>query len=332
MTPMTHLPQALPIAAGPLRLNLDETERSELGLLADSLAMVEPRLIDDLKWLEEARSLSCRLPVRLREVIRRYRHDPAEDGILILGNLPVDEHRLPDTPTVPESVERIAAAPSSLATLIGLQLGEIIAYRQEKSGALVQNVVPVPGREFSQSNAGSVPLELHVENAFHPYRPDYVGLLCLRNDHTKTAGTLVSSIRRALQLLSEDDKAVLNQPRFVTAPPPSFHAGDATPVHAVLEGDLADPNVQVDFSATSALDDVAKLAMERLRDAFLEVSTSLVLQSGEMAFVDNRVAIHGRTAFTPRYDGRDRWLHRTFVHLDNRRSRSHRVGNGAVLV
>lgn len=330
---MTQMAEAAPTTAvGTLRLDLDDTERAELGLLADHLAAADPRLIDDPRWLEEARLLSCRLPVRLLEVIRRYRHDPAEDGILILGNLPVDEGALPDTPCVPESVERAATSPAALATLIGVQLGEVIAYREEKSGALVQNVVPVPGRELSQSNAGSVPLELHVENAFHPHRPDYVGLLCLRNDHTRTAGTLVSSIRRALRLLSADDKEVLNQPRFVTAPPPSFHAGDETPVHALLDGDLADPNVRVDFSATTPLDDEAKAAMERLRDAFLEASTSLVLQSGEMAFVDNRIAIHGRTAFTPRYDGRDRWLHRTFVHLDNRRSRSHRTDNGAVLV
>lgn len=58
----------------------------------------------------------------------------------------------------------------------------------------------------------------------------------------------------------------------------------------------------------------------------------LVLRPGELAFVDNRVAVHGRTSFRPRHDGRDRWLHRTFVHLDNRRSAGHRPGGGAVLL
>jgi L-asparagine oxygenase len=57
-----------------------------------------------------------------------------------------------------------------------------------------------------------------------------------------------------------------------------------------------------------------------------------VLEPGDMVFVDNRLVVHGRIAFWPRYDGTDRWLHRIFVHLDNRRSRSRRVGNGAVLV
>ena len=47
--------------------------------------------------------------------------------------------------------------------------------------------------------------------------------------------------------------------------------------------------------------------------------------------VDNRVTVHGRTAFRPRYDGRDRWLQRTFVAADLRRSREYRPGDGYVL-
>ncbi|WP_369228235.1 transposase [Streptomyces sp. R39] len=56
-----------------------------------------------------------------------------------------------------------------------------------------------------------------------------------------------------------------------------------------------------------------------------------MLQPGEPAFVDNRLSVHGRTTFEARYDGRDRWLHRTFVHLDNRRNRRHRGEDGFVL-
>lgn len=312
-------------------LTLSDPESHEFSLLAKKLTTTMPEVIDDAKWVAAARELSAELPLRLRQTLRAYRHDPGEDGVLILRNLPVDEGSLPLTPTVPESVERTATVPAAISVLITSQLGEIAAYRDEKSGALVQNVVPVPGREESQSNAGSTPLELHVENAFHPYRPDFVGLLCLRNDPANAAGTLVSSIRRTLRRLAPDVRDVLLQERFTTVPPPSFHAGDATAVHAVLIGDPEDPNVKVDFHATMAVDPQAAVALKRLRDAFIDASSTLVLRSGEMAFVDNRVAIHGRTAFTPRYDGHDRWLHRTFVLLDNRRTRGSRPGNGSVL-
>ncbi|MWA14446.1 TauD/TfdA family dioxygenase [Streptomyces sp. BA2] len=318
-------------ADAPLSLTLTDPERREFDAVAQQLATTTPELIDDAKWVAAARELSAHLPPRLRQVVRAYRHDPGEDGTLLLRNLPVDPEVLPTTPTVPESVEREATVPAAVAVLIAAELGEIAAYRNEKSGALVQNVVPVPGRESSQSNAGSTPLELHVENAFHPHRPDFVGLLCLRADPDNAAGTLVSSFRRTLRLLDPATREVLHQERFTTVPPPSFRSGDSAVAHAVLTGDPEDPNVKVDFNATAAVDTEAAAALERLRDAFVEASTSVPLRSGEMVFVDNRLAIHGRSAFTPRYDGQDRWLHRTFVLLDNRRTRGSRPGNGSVL-
>ncbi|MFI9100857.1 TauD/TfdA family dioxygenase [Streptomyces fildesensis] len=328
---MTMLQPAAAHRDAALLLDLNGSEQGAIALLSRELAATAPGLVDDPRWVARARSLSCRLPERAREALRRYRHDPGEDGVLIIRNLPVDASALPLTPNVTDSVERTATLPAAVAVLVTLQLGEIAAYRDEKSGALVQNVVPVPGREESQSNAGSTPLELHVENAFHPHRPDYVGLFCLRSDHLSTGGTLLSSIRRTLPLLPEDTVRVLRGERFTTSPPPSFRGGDAGVRHAVLTGDPDDPDVKVDFHATSADDDEAKVALEQLRTAFLEAATTLVLRPGEMAFVDNRIAIHGRTAYAPRYDGHDRWLHRTFVHLDHRRTRGNRLGNGSVL-
>ncbi|MFE2166023.1 TauD/TfdA family dioxygenase [Streptomyces sp. NPDC059447] len=323
----TVLPAPVEATVG---LTLTDRERREVEELAEALTAASPRLIDERAWMDTARRLSNSLPLRIREEVRQYRHDPGVGGLLILRNLPIDAEGLPDTPAVPDSVERAATVPASVISLISLSLGEVVAYRAEKFGALVQNVVPIPGREESQSNAGSTLLELHVENAFHPHRPDYVGLLCLRNDHTGTAGTFVSSIRRALALLPDDVREVLSAPRFATEPPPSFQAGE-TPRHPVLGGDPRDPDIRVDFHATHPLDEEAAGALRQLRTALLDVAAMLVLQPGELAFVDNRVAVHGRTSFRPHYDGRDRWLHRTFVHLDHRRTTGHRPGGGLVL-
>jgi L-asparagine oxygenase len=316
------------------RLELTAAEGHELLHVAEQLVPTPPTppgLLDDPGWVANARQLSCALPVRLREAVRRYRHDSGEEGTLVIANLPIDEAHLPDTPGVAESVERVATVPAVVSMLIGLQLGEVVAYREEKAGALVQNVVPVRGLAQSQSNAGAAPLEFHIENAFHPHRPDYIGLLCLRSDHEQQAGTVVTSMRRALRLIDAADLAVLQQDRFLTAAPPSFGPNDQARAHAVLDGSVDDPNVGLDFNATMPLDEEARRVLERLHRVLTEVSASLVLRSGEMVFVDNRIVLHGRSLFTPRFDGHDRWLHRVFVHLDNRRSRSHRSGNGAVL-
>lgn len=318
--------------AAPFRLDLTDEERAEVRALAERLTRVGPGLVDEHEWVAEARRLSCRLPLRLLERIRQYRSDAGPDGMLCLANLPVDADRLRDTPSTPDSVEREATVPAAVAMLVGQQLGEVIAYRDEKFGALVQNVVPVPSLARSQSNGGSVPLEFHIENAFHPHRPHYVGLLCLRSDHERTAGTEICSVRRVLGRIDEADRKILEAPRFVTEAPPSFRSAERTQPHPVLVGSPEDPDIRVDFNATSALDEEGRQALQRLRDTMADTGESLVLSPGELVFVDNRLVVHGRADFVPRYDGRDRWLHRIFVHLDNRLSRPHRADNGRVLV
>ncbi|MFE3071905.1 TauD/TfdA family dioxygenase [Streptomyces sp. NPDC059247] len=313
-------------------MTLTDRERGRVRALTEELGRSSPDgRVDDPRWLALARLQSCRLPVRLLESLRNFRSEPGPDGTLLIGGLPVDPGALPDTPTVPDSVERAATGPAATAMLLGQQLGDVFAFRDEKHGALVHNVVPVRSLARSQSNGGSVDLELHNENAFHPHRPDVIGLLCLRSDHEGRAGTLFSSVRKARVLLDDADIAVLREPRFVTEAPPSFRTGDAAVTHAVLGGSPDDPDIRVDFHATGALDAEAAAALRRLGGALAEVASELVLRPGDMAFLDNRVVVHGRTEFTPRYDGRDRWLHRVYVHLDGRRGLSHRVGPGPVL-
>ncbi|HKT01671.1 MAG TPA: TauD/TfdA family dioxygenase [Rugosimonospora sp.] len=311
-------------------VELTGAERSEVRALVERVAGGAAGWVDDAGWQARARAASCQLPARLMAAIRGFRHDPGTDGALTIANLPIEPDALPPTPTVPDSVERAATAPATLATLLAQQLGEVIAYRDEKQGALVQNVVPVPSLAGTQSNGGSVPLEFHTENAFHPYRPDYVGLLCLRLAHEDQVGTQIASVRRALVLLDAGTRAVLRDARFVTAAPPSFRSVASSGPRPVLIGDTDDPDMCVDFHATSALDAAAAAALLRLREALTEVRADLVLRPGDMVFVDNRLVVHGRVAFVPRYDGLDRWLHRVFVHLDNRRNRARRTG--AVLV
>lgn len=313
-----------------LEFILTTAERDRIAELAGDLASTTPRAIDEPPWLDECRERSAELPVRVRRRLREFGHDPGTSGALLVRNLPGAAER--PTPMEPGSVERVATVGAAVIALLSMQLGELIAYRDEKSGALVQNVVPVPGQEDQQSNAGSTRLAMHIENAFHPHRPDYVGLLCVRADHDHVAGLQLSCIRKAVCGLPDKIRTVLAEPRFATQPPPSFGLGGDGPVrHAVLSGEPADPDIQVDFHATSGDDDEATDALEVLHDALAAVAETHPLEPGDLAIVDNRVTLHGRTVFTPRYDGRDRWLHRTFVHLDHRRSRASRTRTGHVL-
>ncbi|KHD76813.1 TauD/TfdA family dioxygenase [Actinoplanes utahensis] len=314
------------------RFTLSDGERDELAGVARELTQTTPALVDDNKWLAVASRLAARVPTRVRQAIRQFQRDPGIDGVLLLSNLWVDADNLPPTPTRPESVEREATLPAATQALIALSLGEMIAYQKEKDGALVQNVVPVPGRERSQSNAGSADLEMHVENAFHPHRPDYVMLMCLRNDHEDRAALQTSSIRRAFPRIPAEVRDALRAERFETEAPPSFAAaGAGTLRHAVFSGAAEDPDLLVDFNATSALDERGRQAMNVLKEHLAAASRSAVLRPGDLAVLDNRIAAHGRSQFVPRYDGQDRWLHRSFIHLDNRRSLGSRGPNNQVI-
>jgi L-asparagine oxygenase len=314
-----------------LEFMLTDGERDRIEAVARELVGTPPRVIDEPQWIADCRTGSATLPIRVRQRLREFSHDPGESGALLIRNLPGVAQR--PTPTEPGSVERVATVGAAVIGLLSMQVGEMIAYRNEKSGALVQNVVPVPGKEEQQSNAGSTRLAMHVENAFHPRRPDYVGLLCVRADHDRVAGLLLSCIRRAIRALPDEIRSVLAELRFTTQAPPSFERdGDGAPQHAVFTGEPTDPDVQVDFHATTGDDDEAKNALELLHDAVTAVAETLPLEPGDLALVDNRVTLHGRTLFTPRYDGNDRWLYRTFVHLDHRRSRALRTRTGHVLV
>lgn len=303
------------------------------GRVAYEVCAAGPDRIDDPAWVDHARDGWDALPLRLRQAVRQFRRDSGPQGCMLLRGVPVEpEETLRPTPAVPESVEHDPSVSAAVLVMLACGLGDPSAFAAEKSGALVQNVVPVPGKEDFQGNSGSVLLSSHTENAFHPHRPDFLMLLCLRADHDRVARLTTACVRTALPLLSEDAREGLFSPEFVTEPPPSFgRRGGPTSPHAVLFGAPEDPDLRVDFSATTPLTQRAKSALAELEQLFGETAFSVKLTPGDLAIVDNRVAVHGRSAFTPRYDGKDRWLQRTFVAADLRRSRDHRPLDGYVL-
>ena len=52
----------------------------------------------------------------------------------------------------------------------------------------------------------------------------------------------------------------------------------------------------------------------------------MVLEPGDLLVIDNNVAVHGRSPFTARFDGHDRWLQRSFVVADLAPSAGERNG------
>jgi len=246
----------------------------------------------------------------------------------------VNSLSLPPTPFVEGSVQQSVTVPAACLMLVALALGDPVAFAGEKSGALLHDVVPVFGAEDTQSNMGSCVLRFHTENAFHAYRPDFVLLLCLRQDPSAEVGLRVCAVSQVVPARSEHTKLALSRHEFVTSAPPSFSggAGSADLTHPVLSWAGPDPDIRVDFAATRAVTAPATTALRKLGKTFEVAALTFRLRPGDLAVLDNRRVVHGRKNFHPWYDGRDRWLQRVYVHADLRRSRSLRPHDGYVLV
>ncbi|MGV9881271.1 TauD/TfdA family dioxygenase [Streptomyces sp. NPDC003006] len=315
---------------------LDPADTGACERLARTLCTGKHDQVDTPQWVAQARDAWEELPLLLRREVRRFRRHSGPHGTLVIGGLPVDQSALPATPTVSGSVQRQVAIPAAVLTMVACGLGEPLAYRAEKSGALVQDVVPVPGQESFHGNAGSAPLSFHTENGFHPHPPDYVIFLCLRADHDRRAGMRVAGIRQVLSLLTPASRQALFAPEFITTPPPSFSPdAAASEPHAeprsVLSGAVEDPDIRMAQLVTAPLTPRATAALAEFGRACEATARTLHLNPGDLVIIDNCVTVHGRTAFHPRYDGADRWLQRTYVTTDLRRSRDHRPHDGHVL-
>jgi L-asparagine oxygenase len=71
-----------------------------------------------------------------------------------------------------------------------------------------------------------------------------------------------------------------------------------------------------DEDLMEALTPEANAALEALKAAVAQVYQGVKLNVGDLLCIDNRRTVHGRSSFTPRYDGFDRWLQRAFVVRD----------------
>ncbi len=280
--------------------------------------------IDDQRLL-----LDCEVELRwlgldLLGQLVSFRHHGSDSGALLLRGLSVDE--LPVTPD--DGAHRGSWSELAVSTITQLMimsaLGGIIAYADEKEGRLIQDICPMPGAELRQENSGSCLLELHTEDGFHPNKPHFISLMGLRADHDRQAKTVVAGVREVVPFLSDDHLARLRAPEFRIKLASSF-VGDArevwSPPLPVLSGSQQDPDLCVDFHAMSGTTPEAEAALQELRGHVEAALRELVMEPGDLVIIDNRKAVHGRTTFTPRYDGKDRWLRRCFTVSDIRATR-----------
>lgn len=280
------------------------------------------------------------LPREVVELVLRLRADPQAPGTLLITGMPLDDD-LPPTPTAPQPPTfRPGAVSRCSILLLAILLGEPVAYAGEKDGALVQNVFPTRDQRAEPSNESSaVPLEFHTEltfsreapeQCFDAAAPDFVLLLALRSLPERAATTSIIDARDLCRLLEPAEVEALRQPWFELRSPHSFmRDGNGSrpwsPPLALVRGPEEHPSVVFDISCgVRARTPEAEGALAALRRACAHsaIQRHVSLRSGDLLVIDNHKCAHARSPYEARFDGRDRWLHRTYVRRSIRGLRS----------
>ncbi len=278
---------------------------------------------DTEEFLFDCEMRADEMPRFVRRALLEFQVHSNAEGILLLKGLPIDPglYYVPTPADASRSPEKRTYVSERCLAMVGSRLGHLVSYLQEKNGDLFQNLAPVRGNETVQvSSSSKVRLQFHRETVFHPYPPDFLLLFCLRPDHDRVAETTYASIARALPLLSEEHQNLLFQPLYRTGIDYSFGSPQSGKlsdrVLPVLYGRRNDPFLNYDEDLMEAATPEATAALNALQEAIAQVYRGVKLDTGDLLCIDNRRTVHGRSSFVPRYDGRDRWLQRSFVVRD----------------
>jgi enduracididine beta-hydroxylase len=325
-----------------VRITLNEQEKSSLlGLLRDLTVHFESAEAPD--FLEQAPVLAHELPLRVRRTLNEFRLYEPPSAVCRIAGYPVDDHAIGPTPAhwKQRQTHCVPVKEEILLVLLGSLLGDVIAWATQQDGAVVHDIAPIKEHEYEQLGSGSVnELSWHNEDAFHPFRGDYLGMMCLRN-HDRVPTTLAAVDVTGFE---ERDLALLFEPHFTIRPDLSHlrrnrmvDVAEAVVENAhdridemssrperipVLFGSRDSPYCRIDpyfmdppesLEARQALDKLIRFIDSRLEE--------VVLEPGEFCFIDNFKAVHGRRPFKARFDGTDRWLKRINITRDLRRSR-----------
>jgi len=237
-------------------------------------------------------------------------------GYLTLENLPVGD--IPPTPPSCEQLNKPDESSERLLLQATALLGEPIGYLQESDGCIVNNFFPQQAQSrAANSDSFDTELDLHTENAFHAAVPDYLVLLCLRQDPAAEAVTYIASIERILERLTFEEQAFfLTEPyNFLSdyGPTGKNQRIDINRHQTILYGDPDAPFFRFDPQFMLAFSSRAQQLMDKLRNIAWEVVEPVRLNRGDMLIIDNRRTAHARSPFSARFDGSNRWIQRAFA-------------------
>lgn len=307
---------------------------------------------DDPTLLNDAPVIAHEFPKRLRLFLNDFVSQETYPGVVVIKGFPIDQAKIKLTPPhwnlnadAKDTLEE-----QSYLVLLGSLLGSIFGWSTQQDGKIINDILPIEANIQEQLGTGSeILLTWHTEDAFHPYRADFIGLFCLRNPDK--VATTVSWLD--IDKLSSEQRDILFDNRFRIRPDESHLTKNASQTSvevqgdkvkrafdrisemnsdtkkvSVLFGDHDSPYLRLDpyFMDTLPEDPEAQTALKALENVIDSGLYDLVLEAGDVCFLDNFRVVHGRNPFKARFDGKDRWLKRVNVTRDLRKSKDFRDG------
>ncbi len=248
-----------------------------------------------------------------------------------------ESSELPETPIdfrpVPEVEGTLIAQVTAVACLATIN-SAAVSYRSENEGDLFVNLVVFPPDRgaFADKSAGK--MSGHTDGVSFPVRghrdpendriapsPDFVCLSALRNPNQ--VPTMVMPLDQLMELLSKEHIDELQKPQYIIGSQLTFREG----MKKILGEDLIIDNAPLLFaingswwirfshSSTQIAETdkkSAQEAMDALKNACADCAIPVSLAPGDIALVNNRIALHGRSEVGKDYGGQTRWLLRTY--------------------
>ncbi|HEY5985391.1 MAG TPA: hypothetical protein VIV12_03255 [Streptosporangiaceae bacterium] len=290
--------------------------------------------VDDTGFLLEAESFAHHLPVRVRTYLAACR--ARERPLFVVKGWRVDDAALGPTPRDWQAAWRNDGPGRTdpthrhqvLLLLVASLLGDLFALSSAQAGHMVNHIVPIAGTEgYVSATSSSSELAWHTEEAGFRFRPDHLAFVCLRNpQQVPTTVGLAGDL-----VLDPEVEQILRQPLFGM---PQVGADEWVEYGPVLYGSADRPYLSADsvYMTPAPGDGAAAQALVALGVAVEAGLRPFAARPGDLYFLDNHQAVHGRPTFVPRYDGSDRWLLRVKVGRDLRGSRAYRCGAAARVI
>jgi hypothetical protein len=291
----------------------------------------------------QSKECSHNVPQRIKNVLNEFAENGTKTGFLLFKNITFDDierySSFPISITLPKTPENNNNKIGETTLLARIQsilinvISEMISYEAEGYGRLFQDIIPIKKMEKQQTSVSSnTELEIHTEQAFSKLRPDILSLACIRGD--PLAQTYILPVEYILQNLNEEEKEVIRLPLWKTGVDLSFKLNNAEFIEGnirgpfpIIFGDKERPRLVFDQDLMFGTNEKSNILIKKIIEIYYQHRNKHNLQNGEIIFINNMRAVHGRSQFYPKYDGNDRFLIRCFAVYDYNFSRYARINN-----